>query len=140
MTELPRIIFGTNVLFSALRSRLGVSFRLLSLVGESRFSLQVSAPLIAEYEAVLKRGQLALSDAQIDDVIDFICAESEHHRIFYLWRPILKDPDDDFLLELAVKSQAIIVTWNVADFKKASPFGIQVMTPRQFMQKLENTP
>jgi len=139
MTELPRIIFDTNVLFSALRSRLGVSFRLLSLVGESRFSLQVSAPLIAEYEAVLKRGQLALSDAQIDDVIDFICAESEHHRIFYLWRPILKDPDDDFLLELAVKSQAIIVTWNVADFKKASLFGIQVMTPRQFMQKLENT-
>ena len=86
MAELPRIIFDTNVLFSALRSRLGVSFRLLSLVGESRFSLQVSAPLIAEYEAVLKRGQLALSDAQIDDVIDFICAESEHHRIFYLWK------------------------------------------------------
>ena len=83
---------------------------------------------------------MALSDAQIDDVIDFICAESEHHRIFYLWRPILKDPDDDFLLELAVKSQAIIVTWNVADFKKASPFDIQVMTPRQFIQKLENTP
>lgn len=138
MPSIPRVVFDTNVLFSALRSRLGVSFRLLSMVGQSRFALQVSAPLIAEYEDVLKRGQLALSDAQIDDVLDYICAQSEHHRIFYLWRPVLKDPDDDFLLELAVKSQASIVTWNVADFKKASTLNVQVITPRQLLNQLEN--
>jgi putative PIN family toxin of toxin-antitoxin system len=138
MKKLPRIILDTNVLFSALRSRLGVSFRILSMVGQSRFSLQVSAPLIAEYEAVLKRGQLALADGQIDDVIDFLCAHSEHHKIFYLWRPVLKDPDDDFLLELAVKSQASIVTWNVADFKKADTLGVRVITPKQLLQLLEN--
>ncbi len=138
MSFTPRVVFDTNVLFSALRSRLGVSFRLLSMVGQSRFSLQVSAPLIAEYEDVLKRGQLTLSDEQIDDVLDYICAQSEHHRIFYLWRPVLKDPDDDFLLELAVKSQASIVTWNVADFKKAATLGVQVITPRQLLNQLEN--
>lgn len=137
MKNIPRVIFDTNVLFSALRSRLGVSFALLSLVGQSRFALQVSAPLIAEYEDVLKRGQLALSDQQIDDVIDYICAQSEHHRIFYLWRPVLKDPDDDFILELAVKAQACIVTWNVADFKKASTLGVEVITPRQLLNQLE---
>lgn len=114
-----------------------MSFALLSLVGQSRFALQVSAPLIAEYEDVLKRGQLALSDQQIDDVIDYICAQSEHHRIFYLWRPVLKDPDDDFILELAVKAQACIVTWNVADFKKASTLGVEVITPRQLLNQLE---
>ena len=138
MSFTPRVVFDTNVLFSALRSRLGVSFRLLSMVGQSRFALQVSAPLIAEYEDVLKRGQLTLSDTQIDDVLDYICAQSEHHRIFYLWRPVLKDPDDDFLLELAVKSQASIVTWNVADFKKAATLGVQVITPRQLLNQLEN--
>lgn len=138
MTHLPRIILDTNVLFSALRSRLGASFRLLNMVGQARFLLQVSAPLIAEYEAVLKRGQLSLSDAQIDDVIDYVCAHSEHHKIFYLWRPALKDPNDDFLLELAVKSQASIVTWNVADFKKANTWGIDVITPQQLLQHLEN--
>jgi putative PIN family toxin of toxin-antitoxin system len=140
MGSLPRVIFDTNVLFSALQSRLGMSFRLLSMVGQSRFALQVSAPLIAEYEDVLKRGRLALSDAQIDDVIDYLCANSEHHKIFYLWRPTLKDPNDDFLLELAVKSHAIIVTWNVADFKKASPLGVKILTPRQLLHHLENTP
>lgn len=140
MTAILRVVFDTNVLFSALRSRLGVSFRLLSMVGQSRFALQVSAPLIAEYEDVLKRGQLALGPDQIDDVLDYFCAQSEHHRIFYLWRPVLKDPDDDFLLELAVKSQASIITWNVADFKKANTLGVEVITPRQLLQLLESAP
>ncbi len=140
MNHLPRVVLDTNVLVSALRSRLGVSFRLLSLVGQARFALQVSAPLVAEYEAVLKRGQLALTDAQVDDVIDYVCANSEHHKIFYLWRPVLKDPDDDFVLELAVKAQAAIVTWNVADFKKASRLGITVVDPRTFLQQLEKQP
>lgn len=134
----PKVVFDTNVLFSALYSRLGVSFRLLSMLGQDRFQMQVSAPLIAEYEAVLKRGQLALTDEQIDDVIDFVCAHSEHHKIFYLWRPVLKDPDDDFLLELAVKAQASIITWNMADFKKASLFGVTVMTPKDFLNQLES--
>ncbi len=138
MSHLPRVVLDTNVLVSALRSRLGVSFRLLSLVGRSRFALQVSAPLIAEYESVLKRAQLTLNDQQVDDVIDFVCAHSEHHKIFYLWRPVLKDPDDDFLLELAVKAQASIVTWNLGDFKKASQFGVSVICPRAFLQQLES--
>jgi putative PIN family toxin of toxin-antitoxin system len=138
MKSLPRMVLDTHVLVSALKSRLGVSFRLLSLVGQSRFALQVSAPLVAEYEAVLKRGQLALSDEQVDDIVDFVCAHSEHHKIFYLWRPVLKDPDDDCLLELAVKAQATIVTWNLADFKKASQFGVSVISPRDFLRQLEN--
>jgi putative PIN family toxin of toxin-antitoxin system len=135
----PRIVLDTNVLYSALHSRLGVSFQVLSMVGQSKFSLQVSAPLVAEYEAVLKRGQLKLTPQQIDDVIDFVCANSEHHKIFYLWRPTLKDPDDDFLLELAVKAQASIVTWNMADFKKADKFGISIMTPRDLLKQLEKS-
>jgi putative PIN family toxin of toxin-antitoxin system len=137
MKPQPRIVLDTNVLYSALHSRLGVSFQVLRMVGQSKFSLQVSAPLVAEYEAVLKRGQLALTAEQIDDVIDFVCANSEHHKIFYLWRPTLKDPDDDFLLELAVKAQASIVTWNIADFKKADKFGISIITPRELLKHLE---
>ena len=138
MTFNPRIVIDTNVLYSALRSQLGVSYRLLSMVGQARFLPQVSAPLIAEYESVLKRGHLTLSDQQIDEIIDFICVKARRHEIFYLWRPVLKDPDDDFLLELAVKANAMIITWNLADFKRASSFGIKVMTPRDFLNELEN--
>ena len=137
MSTLPQLVLDTNVLYSALRSRLGVSFQLLSMVGTSRFDLHLSAPLVAEYEAVLKRGDLSLSEEQIDDVLDFMCAHSTHHRIFYLWRPTLKDPADDFLLELAVKAQASIVTWNTSDFDKAQRFGISVLTPRDLLHSLE---
>lgn len=133
----PDIVLDTNVLLAALKSSRGSSFRLLAQLPQDRYTLHISTPLVAEYEAVLKRGQLTLSDAEIDDIVDFICAKSVHHKIYYLWRPVLKDADDDFLLELAVKANATIVTWNVNDFRSAGRFGITVVTPRDFLHSLE---
>ena len=133
------IILDTNVLLTALKSSRGTSFRLLAGLMDGRYRLHVSTPLIAEYEAVLKRGHLSLSDDQIDDIIDFICAQATHHQIFYLWRPTLKDPDDDFILELAVKAGASIVTWNTNDFKRAKKFEVNVLTPRELLAQQENT-
>lgn len=135
---IPDIVIDTNVLLTALKSSRGTSFRLLHLLGQKRFVSHVSVPLVAEYEAVLKRGQLVLSAAQIDDVIDFVCAESIHHKIFYLWRPALKDANDDFVLELAVKAQAMIVSRNVKGFARAESFGVRVLTPRDFLFSLES--
>lgn len=131
------LVLDTNVLLTALASNKGASFRLLSLLPQGRYRLHISTPLVAEYEAVLKRGRLTLTAQQIDDVIDYLCSQATAHEIFYLWRPVLKDPDDDFLLELAVKAGANIVTWNVADFKKAVGLGVQVLTPRDVLQQLE---
>ena len=86
------VILDTNVLLTALKSSRGTSFRLLAKLADRQYQLHVSTPLITEYEAVLKRGSLMLSDSQIDDIIDFLCAQAVHHQIFYLWRPALKDP------------------------------------------------
>lgn len=72
-------------------------------------------------------------------MIDYVCAESVHHKIFYLWRPVLKDANDDFVLELAVKAQAMIVSWNVKDFTRAASYGIRVVTPRDFLISLEGS-
>jgi putative PIN family toxin of toxin-antitoxin system len=134
------IVLDTNVLVTALKSSRGASFRLLSLVERDIFTLHVSTPLVTEYEAVLKRDITSLSAEDIDDVIDFLCSKAVLNKIFYLWRPVLKDPDNDFVLELAVKANAAIVTWNVADFKHAARFGITVMTPREFLATLEVQP
>lgn len=133
----PQIVLDTNVLVTALKSSMGTSFRLLSMLEADRFQLHVSTPLVAEYEAVLKRGMLNLTAQQIDDVVDFICARATQHMIYYLWRPMLKDPGDDFLLELAVKADARIITWNVADFKRSQPLGVLVQTPCEFLHSLE---
>lgn len=104
------------------------------------FTLHVSTTLVTEYEAVLKRGITSLSAEDIDNVVDFICSRAVLNKIFYLWRPVLKDPGDDFVLELAVKANATIVTWNLADFKYAARFGIAVMNPRDFLTSLEVQP
>ena len=62
----------------------------------------------------------------------------EHRQIFFLWRPLLRDPHDDLVLELAVEAQAdAIVTYNVRDFGLARTFGLEVLTPQQFLQRLE---
>jgi predicted nucleic acid-binding protein len=107
------------------------------MLAEDCFQLHISTTVVAEYESVLKRGSLALSVGQIDDVLDFICERATHHKIYYLWRPVLKDPGDDFVLELAVKAQAQIITWNIADFRRAKPLGVVVQTPREFLSLLE---
>ncbi len=136
----PHIVLDTNVLVSALKSSSGASFRLLSLVEQDLFTVHLSTTLVTEYEAVLKRGMTLLSAEEIDDVVDFICSRSVLNKIFYLWRPVLKDPGDDFVMELAVKANAIIITWNVNDFKQAVWFDIKVMTPRDFLRFLEVLP
>ena len=134
-----QVVVDTNVILAALRSRRGASHRLLSLIRDGRWQMNLSVPLFLEYEDVVKRPDsgLSLSAAEIDDILDFICAEANLREIFYLWRPVLPDPKDDFILELAVESQCdYIVTFNVRDFTGAEKFGIEVITPQEFLRKL----
>jgi len=131
-----QIVLDTNVLVAALKSSRGASFRLLSLIDSGRFTVNLSTPLVAEYEEVLQREILHLSRAEINNIIDYLCSVGKRHKIFYLWRPVLKDADDDFILELAVKCGADIITWNVKDFKRAGEFGIIVKTPAEFLRQI----
>lgn len=127
----------TNVLFAALRSKKGASYKLLSLIDSGKFKHNISVPLLFEYEDVAKRDLNAsyLSEAEIDDILDYICAVSSKHEIFFLWRPYLKDPKDDFILELAVEAQCdYIITYNKKDFKGIESFGIKTLTPKEFLQ------
>lgn len=135
--ETFQIILDTNVLLSALRSQLGASFRLLSLIEDNRFQINLSVALVLEYEDVLKRSEinLHLTHQEIDDVLNFLCQNANLHEIFYLWRPTLRDPKDDFVLELAVESNCdYIVTFNTKDFAEAERFGIKAVRPNEFLR------
>jgi predicted nucleic acid-binding protein len=64
---------------------------------------------------------------------------SHKQDIFFLWRPWLKDPKDDMILELAVASESLfIITYNTRDFKGIEPFGIAAITPPLFLKRLGN--
>lgn len=134
-----QIVIDTNVLVSALRSKRGASFRLLRLLGDSRFEISVSVPLVIEYEKTAKRtvcrGELSARD--VDAILDFICAVARQREIYYLWRPLLRDPKDDMVLELAVAGGCdVIVTYNQRDFTRAEEFGIAVLTPKEFLRRI----
>ncbi len=132
------IVIDTCVFVSALRSRQGASFRLLSAIDNEKIDLQISVPLILEYEAVAKRmsRRIGLTHQDIDDIIDYLCKIGHHRQVHFLWRPVLKDPDDDFVLEVAVESGCdCIVTHNVKDFAGSEKFQIQVLTPQAFLRK-----
>ena len=127
------IVIDTNVLLSALYSNKGASYKLLSIIDSNKFIVNISTTLIYEYEEILKQ-KSKLEFKYVDSILNYICKIGKKNKIFYLWRPKLKDVNDDFLLELAVKSNSIIVTLNGKDFKPAKQFNIKIMTPKEFLK------
>lgn len=135
----PNIVIDTNVIYTALRSKRGASSNLLSLVGAGLFEIHLSVPLVLEYEDVLLRKNMSLpvTKGVISDTIDSLCALGQHHEIHFLWRPYLRDPKDEFILEIAVASQSeYIVSYNKTDFIGVDEFGIKVLTPKEFLQEI----
>lgn len=109
------------------------------LIGKGLFDINVSVPLILEYEASAKKviPQTRLNAENIDDILDYICSVAKHRGIFYLWRPFLKDPKDDMVLELAVESNSnLIITYNTCDYEGSGKFGISVLTPKEFFERI----
>ncbi len=97
------VVIDTNVIVSALRSRDGASFLLVSLLGESdKFEINISVALVLEYEDATKRllGEVPITERAIDDILDYICEIAHEQKIYFLWRPFLRDPNDDMVLEL----------------------------------------
>lgn len=133
-----RVVLDTSVLVAAWRSRLGASFELIRLLRRRRFEIAVSVPLVVEYESALLRhlspGQRA---ADVATFVDYLCLVAHKQDIFFLWRPLLRDPNDDMVAELAVASRSdAIITHNVKDFAAAAKFGVRVLAPGQFLVHL----
>ena len=128
---------------AAMRSVAGAARRLLVAGLEGRITMLVSVPLMIEYGAVMTRPEhLAASRLSVEDVeavLDAVAAVGEPVRLAFLWRPLLRDPDDDMVLEAAVNGRAdAIVTFNRRDFGKvAGRFGIEVLSPGEAVQRLE---
>jgi len=134
-----KAVIDTNVILSGLLSQKGASYKLLQLIPKKLFTIFISVPLILEYESILLKNirKINVSKTEIDNFLDYICAISEHASIYYLWRPILKDPYDDHILELAVSSNVkYIITFNISDFNEAKNFGITPIEPNDFLEKI----
>jgi predicted nucleic acid-binding protein len=129
-----RLALDTDVLVAAVRSRLGASRAWLRAILGGEATLLLSVPLALQYEAVLSRPEhLAAAGAsltQIGALLDALCAICEPVDISFLWRPVLRDPDDEMVLEVAANGQADrLLTFNERDFVGAVRLGVLVERP-----------
>ncbi len=137
-----RAIIDTNVFLGGLWSRQGAAFELFAELRRGRWQIVLSNHLVFEYEEVAKRNaaKIGLTLQDVDDVLDAICAAAEQRQLEPAWVPRLSDPDDEPLLQMAVEAKVpVIVTRNVRHLKPAATFGIEVMTPGEFLAKLRKS-
>jgi putative PIN family toxin of toxin-antitoxin system len=142
MSDLLHAVLDTNVLISALRSRNGASFELLRRIGTPGWRLHISTALLLEYEEVARREAAAFwaRPERVEAILNFIAASAVEHGISFRWRPFLSDPDDDFVLELAVSAGARdIVTHNIRNFIGADSLGVTALPPAEFLKLLNTT-
>jgi putative PIN family toxin of toxin-antitoxin system len=140
MKKLQKIVLDTNVLVSALRSSNGPSFALVQAIRTGSVNICCSPALFLEYEDVLKRPlqlkAFGLVVAEIDDILEDLAGHIVPVSTHYQWRPQLRDPSDEMVLEAAVNARAqAIVTYNLRDFAPAASFGISVLNPEQTFKR-----
>jgi len=137
-----QIVADTSVVIAGMRSKSGVSNAFLLLLNDPRVTFHISNALLFEYEEVLRREQAALNltDQDIEDVLDGFCTLGVKHDRLFTWRPVSSDPDDDFVVDLALSAKVdYLVTYNLRDLQFVEQYGIKLMTPRQVLETMRNT-
>jgi putative PIN family toxin of toxin-antitoxin system len=137
-----RVVLDTDVIVAAFRSPSGASAALLEAALDQRITLVASVALVLEYEAVCMRDEhLAAAGLRVDQAVvflDAVAALVQPVESHFVWRPQLRDPSDEMVLEAAVNGQAdTIVTFNLRDFGAApGRFGLRLQLPRDALRRV----
>jgi putative PIN family toxin of toxin-antitoxin system len=137
------LVLDTDVVVAAMRSPRGASAAILRAAREGRVTLLASMPLALEYEAVLSRAEhrlaAGLSEREVKIFLTAVVAMAEPVATHFLWRPQLRDPGDEMVLEAAVNGRADgLVTFNVRDFGTVpAQFGVMLLLPREAIRRIK---
>ncbi|MFZ0299139.1 MAG: putative toxin-antitoxin system toxin component, PIN family [Candidatus Sulfotelmatobacter sp.] len=140
---IKKVVLDTSVVVAALRTRAGAGNAVLRLVANRRLIPLVSPPLFLEYEDVLKRPEQRIAHGltleMIDEFLADLAAVVEPVEVRFLWRPQVRDPSDEMVLEAAINGRAdALVTYNVRDFAVAGErFAVQVLRPPELLKMVK---
>lgn len=141
MDVTTKVVLDTSVLVAAARSRNGASFALVSSLPHPRFQICLSVAVYTEWQSVMSRPEhlpAGVDAATSQGFIRYLASLAHLQDIHFLWRPFLRDPDDDMILECAVAAGCpYIITHNIKDFRSTEQLGVKAVTPAQFLQILK---
>ncbi|MBV8334237.1 MAG: putative toxin-antitoxin system toxin component, PIN family [Alphaproteobacteria bacterium] len=137
-----RIVLDTCVVVTAFRSRNGVSRVVLDRVADRSLVPLLTPALFLQYEEVLKRPEQLrasrLTLVQVDQILASLASAAEPVTIHYSWRPQLRDPGAELVLEAAVNGRAeAFVTYNLRHFvESAARFGLRLARPIELLEEM----
>ncbi|MDO8606029.1 MAG: PIN domain-containing protein [Phaeospirillum sp.] len=137
-----RYVLDTDCGVAAMRSPTGASAALVLAALDGRLTLLMSVPLAVEYEAACMRlehwSSAGLSEREVGVYLDGLVALATPVKSRFLWRPRLRDPGDEMVLEAAANGRAdAIVTFNIRDFGVIpSQFGVLVSRPAEALRRM----
>ena len=132
------IVVDTSVIISALIGKKGPSREILRRCLHGHYKPLISNALFQEYEDVISRDRIKnaspLSEKEIRELLNAFYSVCKWVPIYFLWRPNLKDENDNFLIELALAGNSnLIVTNNIKDLTGAELTfeGLSILKPEQ---------
>jgi putative PIN family toxin of toxin-antitoxin system len=137
-----RLVLDTNVIVTAMRSPRGASAALLMAARRQKVTILANVALALEYEATCRRAEhgvaAGLRASHVSVFVDAVIAMAEPVETHFLWRPQLRDPADEMVLEAAANGGAsAIVTFNIQDFGSIPlQFGIEVLSPVDVLRRI----
>lgn len=133
-----RVVIDPNVYISATLSPSGAPAQLLRRWRLRQFDMIVSTTLIEELDRTLRRDRFR-PYVTLDDVDDFI--DELRHRAEPAHdpghpAPISRDPDDDYLIALALEADADALVSGDLDLTDLDDPPVHILTPRALLDKL----
>ena len=138
-----RCVLDTDIIIAAMRSSRGASAAiLLNAKNNPTVQLIGSVPLIFEYEAKCMLPEhchaAELTEHEASAFLDTLVSLTEPINLDFRWRPQLRDPGDEMVLETAINGKAdLLVTFNLRDYGDAPQrFGIQALRPADALKRI----
>ena len=138
---IENIVIDTSVLVSALVGKEGPNREVLRQCLMGLYKPLISNALFSEYEEVVARENILelcpLKPEEIRDLLNALYHICRWVPIYYLWRPNLKDEDDNFLIELAVAGNAEYIVTNNTKYLHSGELsfkGLRILTPEEFLR------
>ena len=132
-----RVVLDTNVLISGMLSPFGTCGEIVRMLTGNELTLCIDSRIIFEYQEVLYRPKFDLDTNSIEIIIEYIGNRAENYPTIPL--PVtLPDPDDNPFVEVAISAKVdCLITGNLKHFPENSRFGINVLSPREFIDYIK---